>query len=60
MKKYEKKIAAIKTENEFKAAVIEISQATSDYKISWETFMQLRSELKALRLKKGFEWGAGI
>lgn len=60
MKKFKKQIANIKTENDFKLAVIAISQATSDYEISWGTFMSLRAELKALRIKKGFAWGAGI
>jgi len=43
MKKFKKQIANIKTENDFKLAVIAISQATSDYEISWETFMSLRA-----------------
>jgi len=60
MKKFRKMIENIKTENDFKTAVIAISQATSDYEISWETFMNLRAELKTLRIKKGFQWGAGI
>ena len=60
MKTYLKQINAIKTEDDFKTAVIAISQATSDYKLSWADFMKLRRMLKELRIKKGFKWGASI
>lgn len=60
MKKFEKQIANIRTENEFKDAVIAVNQAYSGYKLSHEQWNTLRDQLIAKRLEKGFKWGAGI
>ena len=60
MKAYLKQIRNIKTENDFKDAVIGISQACSAYRISWDDFMKLREILKQVRIEKGFKWGARI
>lgn len=59
-KAYLKMIEEIETENDFKDAVITISEGCSDYKISWNDFMDLRDILKVVRVQKGFKWGAGI
>lgn len=60
MKKFEKQIESIQTENEFKSAVIAVNQAYSSYKLGHTDWRSLREKLIAKRQEKGFKWGVGI
>ncbi len=59
-RKFKKQVANIQTETDLKVAHIAIATACSAYEISWEQFMELRSDMQAKRAEKHIAWGKGI
>lgn len=56
-KTYERRIAKATNESDIKALMIGISVDCSDYRLSWEEFMNLRELVKAKGRELKVVWG---